>query len=134
MPAYTPLCSGVIKDIAKELDIAATYKSTPQRITDLKDNHSQSSVTWEDQPFWETPWTLRIFKSVAEERKNVILQLQRALPEVKTLSGLLPICGSCKKIRKDEGYWEQLEIYIRDRTEEEFSHRLCTECAKKTLS
>ncbi len=71
------------------------------------------------------------YKSVAAERENIILQLQKALLEVKKLSGLLPICSCCKKIRNDEGYWEQLEVYIRDRTEAEFSHGICPECAKK---
>lgn len=74
------------------------------------------------------------YKLIATERENIINQLQRALLEVKRLSGLLPICSSCKKIRNDEGYWEQLEVYIRDRTEAEFSHGICPACAKKLYS
>jgi hypothetical protein len=58
-------------------------------------------------------------------------ELQKALFEIKTLSGLLPICASCKKIRDDTGYWNQKELYICDHTEAEFSHRLCTICAEK---
>jgi hypothetical protein len=50
---------------------------------------------------------------------------------IKTLSGLLPICASCKKIRNDEGYWEQIEGYIGDHSDAEFSHGLCPECAQK---
>jgi PAS domain S-box-containing protein len=71
------------------------------------------------------------YKSIAAERENIILQLQKALLEVKRLSGLLPICSSCKKIRNDEGYWEQVEVYIRDRSEAEFSHGICPACANK---
>lgn len=57
-------------------------------------------------------------------------ELERALAKVKTLTGLLPICGGCKKIRDDTGYWHQLEEYIRDHSEAEFTHSLCKSCAK----
>jgi PAS domain S-box-containing protein len=65
------------------------------------------------------------------ERERLISELRDALSEIKTLSGMLPICASCKKIRNDDGYWEQLEVYIRDRSEAEFSHSICPECVKK---
>ncbi len=58
-------------------------------------------------------------------------RLLRALSEVKALSGLLPICASCKKIRDDTGYWNQIESYIRDHSEADFSHSICPDCAKK---
>ncbi|MFH1674987.1 MAG: PAS domain-containing protein [Pseudomonadota bacterium] len=70
-------------------------------------------------------------KQAADEREKLIKKLQDALGEVKTLSGLLPICASCKKIRDDKGYWNQIESYIRDHSEAEFSHSLCPECLKK---
>ncbi len=65
------------------------------------------------------------------EKDQVIAELETALNEVKTLSGLLPICASCKKIRDDRGYWNQIESYIRDHSEAEFSHSICPECARK---
>ncbi len=65
-----------------------------------------------------------------EQQKNLISELQSALAKVKTLSGFLPICASCKKIRDDKGYSNQIENYIRDHSEAEFSHGLCPECAK----
>lgn len=55
-------------------------------------------------------------------------QLQTTLEQVKTLQGLLPICTSCKNIRDDEGYWHQVEIYIRHRAEVEFTHSICPDC------
>jgi CheY-like chemotaxis protein len=58
-------------------------------------------------------------------------QLQKALAEIKTLSGLLPICSHCKKIRDDDGYWHQVEKYIQDHSEIKFSHSLCPECARR---
>ena len=70
-------------------------------------------------------------KKAEEERKRMILQLQNALEKVKTLSGLLPICSFCKKIRDDNGYWRQIETYIEAHSEAEFSHGMCQECARK---
>ena len=59
---------------------------------------------------------------------RLVVELQEALAKAKTLSGLLPICASCKKIRDDAGYWHQVEVYIRDHAEVDFSHGLCPEC------
>lgn len=58
-------------------------------------------------------------------------QLQEALANVRTLRGLLPICASCKKIRDDKGYWNQLELYIQQNSDAEFTHGLCPECIQK---
>ena len=66
-----------------------------------------------------------------DELKNQNQELSEALANVKTLSGLLPICSYCKKIRDDKGYWTRIESYIQDHSEAEFSHSLCRECAKK---
>ena len=60
-----------------------------------------------------------------------IQELQDALDQIKTLKGLIPMCASCKKIRDDEGYWQQVETYIMERSEAEFSHGLCPDCLKK---
>lgn len=70
-------------------------------------------------------------KRIEKEREKLISELQMAMGEVKKLSGFLPICSSCKKIRDDEGYWNQIESYIRDHSEAEFSHSICPECVKK---
>jgi len=63
------------------------------------------------------------------EEKNT--QLEEALANVKRLRGLLPICASCKKIRDDQGYWKQIEVYIENHSEALFSHGVCPECADK---
>jgi hypothetical protein len=70
-------------------------------------------------------------KQAAEEREKLIVDLQKALQDVKTLSGLLPICASCKKIRDDKGYWNILEQYISKHSGAEFSHGICPDCAQK---
>lgn len=67
---------------------------------------------------------------VEKDRERLIRELQDALSKIKTLSGLIPICASCKKVRDDKGYWNQIEAYFRNHSEIEFSHGLCPECAK----
>jgi len=58
------------------------------------------------------------------------LALEEARERLKTLRGLLPICCSCEKIRNDRGYWEQIEVYVRDRTDADFTHGVCPECVE----
>jgi PAS domain S-box-containing protein len=70
-------------------------------------------------------------KRAEEEREKLIIELQESISKIKILSGLLPICSSCKKIRNDFGYWEQIETYISDHSEADFSHGICPECAQK---
>jgi len=65
------------------------------------------------------------------ERESLIAELQASLSRVRTLSGLLPICASCKKVRDDKGYWHQVEAYIRDRSDAEFSHGICPDCMRQ---
>ncbi len=69
-------------------------------------------------------------KMIEEEREDLIKKLQAALHEIKTLRGILPVCAYCKKIRDDKGYWNQIEAYISDHSEAQFSHSICPECMK----
>lgn len=64
--------------------------------------------------------------ALKEEHEKLI----KAMEEIKILSGLLPICSSCKKIRDDNGYWNQIEAYIQEHSEAKFSHSICRECVK----
>jgi hypothetical protein len=57
-----------------------------------------------------------------------LAELRQALSKVKQLKGLLPICASCKKIRDDSGYWQQIELYLRQHSEADFSHGICPDC------
>lgn len=70
---------------------------------------------------------MQVEESLLKEKER----LQDALDKVRTLSGMFPICASCKKIRDDKGYWNQIEVYIRDHSEAEFSHSICPECVSK---
>jgi hypothetical protein len=77
--------------------------------------------------FFTVRYVLKVEKVLLHERK----ELQKALSEVKTLQGFLPICCSCKKIRDDTGYWKQIETYIHEHCDTQFSHGICPECATK---
>lgn len=72
-----------------------------------------------------------IFKVEKKAREELIVNLQKALAEVKTLSGMLPICAWCKKIRNDEGYWQKIEAYFKSHSDLNFTHGICNDCAKK---
>ena len=70
-------------------------------------------------------------KLVEEQRERLIQSLRDALAKIKRLQGMLPICASCKKIRDDKGYWNQLEMYIIEHSEAKFTHGICPDCMKK---
>lgn len=67
----------------------------------------------------------------AKEREKLIAELEKALLEVKRLSGLLPICAGCKKIRDENNQWHQIEDYIHSHSEADFSHGICPDCSKR---
>ena len=69
----------------------------------------------------------RLYQELAQRTRA----LETAMAEIKTLRGILPICANCKKIRDDAGYWNQIESYIRERSEAEFSHSICPDCARE---
>jgi hypothetical protein len=88
----------------------------------------------------ETSWIHHVCRSVfSKDGKNLgvrgsnrdITKRMLLKKEIKVLRGFLPICASCKKIRDDKGYWNQIESYIRDHSEAQFSHSICPDCVKK---
>ena len=91
-----------------------------------------TKIIWEGKPA-----SLGLAEDITErikmeiEREELIASLQAALKEIKELRGFLPICANCKKIRDDEGYWQQVEEYIQDRTNAQFSHSICPDCMRK---
>lgn len=68
-------------------------------------------------------------KKIEADRKKFIIKLQYALETIKVLKGIIPICASCKKIRDDKGYWNEIEQYIEENTDADFSHGICPECS-----
>ena len=73
-------------------------------------------------------------KKNEQEKNRLIRELQDALAEIKTLRGIVPICSHCKRIRDDQGAWKQMEVYISEHTDAEFSHGLCNDCLKTYYS
>ncbi|MGD0281436.1 MAG: response regulator, partial [Dissulfurispiraceae bacterium] len=69
-----------------------------------------------------------------QEKEKLIIELRESFSEIKTLSGLLPICASCKKIRDDNGYWNQIEAYISKHSDAQFTHAVCPDCVNKLYS
>jgi len=98
--------------------------------------------TW--YPFWDAAIRLTAFllvglsfnKSSSQLKKEVVLtaELREALSQVKTLTGLLPICCSCKKMRDDNGYWQQIEVFLAEHSDAKFTHGYCTNCAEKFMA
>lgn len=70
------------------------------------------------------------FRHLRTRQKQLAAEIESALSQVKTLRGMLPICASCKRIRDDAGYWNQIDVYVRDHSEAVFSHGICPECMK----
>lgn len=92
---------------------------------------SQEELQLRNQELEQLNTQLTTTKSYLESTNS---ELKNALTNVKQLSGLLPICASCKKIRNDKGYWEQIEGYVRDHSEAQFSHGICPGCVKTLYS
>ncbi len=93
----------------------------------------QAIFSGSDEPLYLDGVVLDItdLKQSEAEKEIVITDLKRALHEVKTLKGLIPICATCKKIRDDRGFWSKVETYISKHSDAEFSHSICNECAEK---
>lgn len=70
-------------------------------------------------------------KKVEDEREKLIVELKRAVDEIRSLRGILPLCVFCKKIRDDKGYWEQVDIYMKEHMLVDISHGICPDCSQK---
>ncbi len=103
-------------------EIGSLSKSLSKMVKNLKETMASRD---------ELQYEIKLRRKTEEEREMVIQELKKALKKVKLLSGFLPICSYCKNIRDDKGYWKQIEQYIHEHSEAEFSHSICQECAKK---
>ncbi len=136
---------------------SATYTNLPAGTFTLQVRGSNNDGVWNEEgvslkirvkpPFWRTTWfrgfvglalaggvvaiyRRRVRQHVVSERALQV-RVADALAEIKTLHGLLPICSWCKKVRDDKGYWNEIEVYVGEHTETEFSHGICPECREK---
>ena len=74
---------------------------------------------------------ITVKKRSDEQQQKLINELNKALSEIKTLQGILPLCSYCKKIRDDKGYWEKVDVYIHKNTDADISHGICPDCLKE---
>lgn len=84
------------------------------------------AVDYVPKPF--NPLTVKARVNTHIKLHRTVKELQDAMKDIRTLSGFIPICASCKKIRDDKGFWSQVEIYIQDRSDAQFSHGICPDC------
>jgi hypothetical protein len=133
-PELTSFRKQLREEVKKTGMIEAVYKLAlaDGRVIWLKD---QAEIEWypEDRTSISLGCLTEVTKEMeaAEERERLVAALQEALGNVKQLSGLLPICASCKKIRDDQGYWNQIEEYIRKHSDADFTHGFCPACMEK---
>ena len=132
-----------IKEKAHLRDIPIIMVTANSDLTNLKDAFSAGAMDYITKPVNGVELLARVASALTlkkemdcrKEREAELRrsndELQRALKEVKVLRGLIPICASCKKIRNDGGFWQQLEEYLGEHSEAEFSHGLCQPCIKK---
>ena len=132
-----------IKRCAHMQDVPVIMVTATNDLSNLKEAFAAGAMDYISKPVNSIELLARVssallLKQEMDRRKNRELEvrrsneeLQKALKEVKVLRGLIPICASCKKIRNDGGFWQQLEEYLGEHSEAEFSHGLCQPCIKK---
>lgn len=133
----------VLKESEMVRDIPVIFISALDEVLDKVEAFKVGGVDYITKPFQveevlariKTHLALRnLQKEIArqlEEQRRLNEELRQALEQVKTLSGLIPICASCKNIRDDEGFWHDVEVYIEDHSEANFSHGICPACKQK---
>ena len=126
---YRPQLDRALHDLI-EHNVPLDEEFKIRRFSDRELVHVHSKAEYD-------PRTKRVFgvvqditerKLIEEEREQLILELQQAIEQVKTLKGIVPICASCKKIRDDRGYWQQVEAFVARHTDAQFSHGICPDC------
>lgn len=115
-------------------------RNKPETAMDLKVSFSGKDYHITAQPLQILDLLLSTYENAYHQNRELLItqkklteankRLEEALASVKTLSGLIPICASCKKIRQDSGYWQQIEAYIGDHSNARFSHGICPDCAQ----
>lgn len=115
--------------IKEELDIPVIYLTAHSSPDLLRQAKVTTPFGYIVKPYTKKELNANI--EMALYKHKLDLELKEARARIKTLGGLIPICASCKSIRDDKGYWNQIEAYIRDHSEVEFTHGICPKCTKK---
>jgi glucose-6-phosphate-specific signal transduction histidine kinase len=120
--------------------VAAFLSGIVWSIADIFAGHIYSSIWLEDWNTWSRfisfiaiGWTIARIRQQLDNERQIAEKLRKAISEIKVLETFLPICAECKKIRDKEGEWQELEIYIGQHSNTQFSHGYCPECARRAL-
>jgi len=129
------VCKRVKADPALK-DIPIIFTTALSEVVNERKGLDLGAADYVTKPFNPDILRLRVknhlkLKEQRDQLAQLVDDLQEAMAKVKLLSGLIPICASCKKIRDDEGYWTQIELYIKEHSEADFSHSICPDCIKK---
>jgi PleD family two-component response regulator len=119
------LCSRLKGDPRTE-EIPVIFITAVSEAMDDAKAFELGAVDYVPKPF--NPLTVKARVNTHIKLHRTLKELQDALKDIRTLSGLIPICASCKKIRDDKGYWSQVEEYIEERSDAQFSHGICPKC------
>lgn len=124
-----------LKGDAKLKSIPVIFISAASNVKDIVMGFQAGGVDYITKPFQMEEVLARVKTQLELKRQKELLEqrtveLEDALSKVRVLSGIIPICASCKKIRDDRGYWNQVEMYIRDHSDAMFSHGTCPECVQ----
>lgn len=115
-----------IKNNPTTADIPVIFITAVSEAMDDANAFKLGAVDYITKPF--NPLTVKARVNTHVKLSRTLNELKSALEEVRTLNGLIPICASCKKIRDDQGYWEEVETYISKRSNASFSHGICPDC------
>ncbi len=111
-----------LKKNSQTMDIPVIFLTAKREIDDLVKAFEAGGVDYITKPYNSTELLMRV---------KTHMDLKKARDEIKKLKGIIPICCNCKKIRNDSGYWEQVETYIENHSNAEFTHGICPDCTKK---
>jgi len=122
-----------LKASPKTSNIPIIFLTAKTESEDIVTGFEMGAVDYVTKPFTASVLVARVrthldLKMIQERQAKTITSLEEALAKVKLLSGLVPICAHCKKIRDDKGYWNQIEVYISEHSEADFSHGICPDC------
>ncbi|MCI5119709.1 MAG: response regulator [Candidatus Electrothrix sp. AUS4] len=125
----------ICKKMKEDKELAAIpviFMTALDTVGDKMTGFSAGAVDYIAKPFQQVEVLARINTHITLRKREK--ELEAALEEIKTLTGILPICSYCKQIRNDDGYWQQVEEYIAEHSEAMFSHGVCPSCYKKAMN
>ncbi|WP_446008889.1 response regulator [Candidatus Electrothrix sp.] len=121
-----------IKEDKNQATLPIIFMTALDSVGDKMAGFAAGAVDYITKPFQQAEVLARINTHITLRKREK--ELEQALEEIKTLTGILPICSYCKQIRNDEGYWQQVEEYISEHSKAMFSHGVCPNCYKEAMA